>query len=759
MGKDLRYISILSLGFVGLTAIATFAAEPASRPAAWPAGVPTVHEMITAKTDVWGDAAMRQPDGASYEFFVNLLPPLRYVNTEFKHYPIVLAAPRSQHKPRLTSDGSAVNARAKSTPMWKDAGAPVAFCVGQQREPFGQDAARREEPRFEQGYLPIVRIAYRDPAGQWIQESLASVSGELAERSAVLVRFERQGSAGEVAARIDAEDVRASPGALRDKQGRLLLLFESVWRWDSAKRELVARLEPSQTAALAIMTALKPEPLATGDLMPRFAGQRRACMQRWQQLLADAEMQLDVPEPLVNDAWRALVIANLMIARGDWMCYSAGNNYDHLYAGESGDALRGLLLFGFLPDARDFMGPLMEFERKDVRFQSEGLKLQHLAAYYWLTRDADFVRQQRPRWTKAVELFFSSREKDSGLMPRQNYCGDIPQQVYPLTANANAWRGLRDHAVVLAEIGEAEHAGRIAAFAKDYRESIIKAVEKSELRDTQPPFIPNALFGEQKPDSPITATTFGSYYCLVAPYIIGSGVLGVGSQREDWLLGYLQQHGGVKMGLISVMPHKGVSAEQPGINPLYGLRYTLTLLRRDEREKALVSFYAMLAHGLTRNTFIGGEGNRFLQGDELGRFFYLPPNTTGNSYFLHMLRYLLIQDWDLDDDGRPETLRLLYGAPQRWLAEGKTIRIARAPTAFGTLSMVVQSALSRGEVTVRVTAPPIAPKKILLRLPLPTGWKVTAARLGSAALPLGADGAVDLTGKKGELVISFQVAR
>ena len=74
---------------------------------------------------------------------------------------------------------------------------------------------------------------------------------------------------------------------------------------------------------------------------------------------------------------------------------------------------------------------------------------------------------------------------------------------------------------------------------------------------------------------------------------------------------------------------------------------------------------------MTRDTFVGGEGSRFFHGDKHGRSFYLPPNSASNATFLTTLRYLLIQDWDLDDDGRPETLRLLFGAPARWLRDGR----------------------------------------------------------------------------------------
>lgn len=53
---------------------------------------PVEQKMIDARTDAWGDAAMRQPNGASYEFSENRLPPLRWVNTEFRRYPFVLSA-------------------------------------------------------------------------------------------------------------------------------------------------------------------------------------------------------------------------------------------------------------------------------------------------------------------------------------------------------------------------------------------------------------------------------------------------------------------------------------------------------------------------------------------------------------------------------------------------------------------------------------------------------------------------------------------
>src|SRR6185369_17500931 len=92
-----RYgISRLLAGWMLFAAVANSAeGEPAGKLAGSRSGdkLASVKEMIDARTDVWGDAAMRQPNGASYEFFKDLLPPLRWVNAEFRHYPIVLSAP------------------------------------------------------------------------------------------------------------------------------------------------------------------------------------------------------------------------------------------------------------------------------------------------------------------------------------------------------------------------------------------------------------------------------------------------------------------------------------------------------------------------------------------------------------------------------------------------------------------------------------------------------------------------------------------
>jgi hypothetical protein len=182
------------------------------------------------------------------------------------------------------------------------------------------------------------------------------------------------------------------------------------------------------------------------------------------------------------------------------------------------------------------------------------------------------------------------------------------------------------------------------------------------------------------------------------------------------------------------------------------------VLRRDEPERALVSLYGMLAQGFTRDTFIGAEGCSLKPLDEGGRQFYCPPNSAANAHFLSMLRYALVQDSDLNDDGKPETLRLFFATSKRWLEDGKQIKVERAPTAFGPVSVTMKSKLSDGEVVADVQLPERNPiEKILLRARVPEGWKVFSANANGEELKVDENGTVDLTKFNGKVAVRFAV--
>jgi len=163
---------------------------------------------------------------------------------------------------------------------------------------------------------------------------------------------------------------------------------------------------------------------------------------------------------------------------------------------------------------------------------------------------------------------------------------------------------------------------------------------------------------------------------------------------------------------------------------------------------------------MTRNTFIGAEGCSIEPLDEGGRFFYCPPNSSSNAQWLSVLRSLLVQDLDTDEDGRPDTLRLLFGTPRRWLEDGKNVRVERAPTAFGPVSMSIESGLGRGEVVAKVDLPQRnRAQRVLLRARLPEGWHITSASVADAEIKPDEQGTVDLTRFTGSIAVQFRVSQ
>lgn len=723
------------------------------------AGAASSLEVVTSKADLWGDAALRQPNGPSYEFFADLLPPPRYVNADFKYYPVALSAPRAKQKARWISNGSGLNVRG-GTRSWHDTGTAVIFRVGPDELRFGEYRERIDGPRYLDGYLPIVQIAYTHGDAVYTQEAFASVDPQLAEHALVLVRFGlSSGTNGFVAVQFDSKaPVHVGNGAVRDDTGHVLGWFDGNWQW--MRQRLVGRLNEKSAVTLAVpmqpMEATVSSPLKNGG----YKREREKSIEAWNAQLAHG-MRVELPEQIVTNAAGALIAQNFALINGDRMHYSAGNQYDRLYEAEGCDATQALLVWGYTNEVKKLIPALLSFTRKGLEYHQAGHKLQLLAHYFWLTRDAEFIRSQKSHWDRETRRIVESRTNAHGLFPREQYCGDVPTPVFSLNSNAKCWRALRDFSVVLAEVGEDETAKKLSEVAVEFRKNILAAVEKSVRKETQPPFVPIALLGEESGYDPITGTKIGSYWNLMANYVLGTELFGPGAEQEKWLLDYVREHGGLCMGLIRSRPNPTFWTGPHSINPLYGLRRALTLLRRDEVDQVLVSFYGMLAQGMTRDTFIGGEGCSLTPLDEGGRLFYCPPNSASNGYWLWILRCLLVQDWDMNDDGAPETLRLLYATPRRWLEDGGRIKVENALTSFGTVSVDVESKLAAGEVLATLKLPKSTLKggQQTLRLRLPEPWRVVTATSGEEPLKVAEDGTIDLTGRDGELRIRAAVKK
>jgi hypothetical protein len=131
-------------------------------------------------------------------------------------------------------------------------------------------------------------------------------------------------------------------------------------------------------------------------------------------------------------------------------------------------------------------------------------------------------------------------------------------------------------------------------------------------------------------------------------------------------------------------------------------------LWRDEPGAAIRAFYSMLACAFSHTVFESVEHRWSC------RQFFCPPSTDGAWFELY--RNMLIQE--REDD----SLLLLQATPRKWLEQGKTITVARAPTYYGRLSMTVEGLTPENRIHANIDTPDRKrPKALLVRFRHPTG--------------------------------------
>lgn len=156
-------------------------------------------------------------------------------------------------------------------------------------------------------------------------------------------------------------------------------------------------------------------------------------------------------------------------------------------------------------------------------------------------------------------------------------------------------------------------------------------------------------------------------------------------------------------------------ANEPVYNP-HGTVY----LMRDEPEAAIRTFYSMIACAFSHNQLTPLE-HRWAWSQ-----YHMPPSTDGAWFELY--RNMLLNE--LSDDG---TLFVGQAVPRQWLADGKQIVVAGAPTCFGPVNLRIQSDVSTGMITAAIEfLGERRPSVLLLRLRHPEKKPLRSAVLNDA---------------------------
>jgi hypothetical protein len=707
-----------------------------------------VNEALLARRDVWGEAVLRAPGGPSYAAVRSYLKPLLLVGrpagtggrrlTDSGVYYLAFGRPGGPVALHVADGGEIISGRADGPRLRVFAG----------NEPYGSCLARLATPRLGGGYLPILQTTYADAAGgRYRQESFATRIPE----TQALVSFVRLTvpAGGRVRLEPSATGLTARGNRLV-RGGNTYLFFSPGGRFDG--RSLVYR--GPRTVYLARLE--RPAPSRPLELNSNaYAQERGALAGYWQQELAAGTI-FSVPDLRVVDAERNLLIQNLLLG---WR-YSVGNDYETFEFPESLANATVLGEYGFGVAARAIVEASFLREPHLYPNWEAGERLLEAARYERLFRDDSFLTAALP-FLRGYVNQLAARVGERGLLPRERYASDLPDSAYSLNGQAVDLQGLRAAAGVLAGPTAAKARNAAARLAKGLR----AALRDSERRLSDGSlFVPVRLLDDESPYDDLTASREGSYWNLVIPDALASGLIPPGSSEAAGVLRYLLAHGSRLLGLLRFNYYPGpVGTARTGGLPGYRASgsddvYNLSLERflADNHQADLLglTLYGELGAGMTENTYVSGEGATIAPvPGEVYRSLYLPPNSTANAAFLECLRLMLIHE---TADG----LELAYGTPRRWLGSRKRIVVREAPTSFGPVSFSI--AIHGRVVEVGLSPPSRSPVRSLsLRLRLPTGEEIAGVRLNGHVYTRfdRSTGTIDLTGKSGALELTAQIRR
>ena len=738
-----------------------------------------------APADIWGEEVLSRRGDPSIEAVAPYMPPLgETLDAPFTGYPIVLGLKEHPEKVRLISNGSQIDLAIDRTRMhwaWHTAQIQAHVLVGVQLKPYGADATALTGPTYLNGYLPVVQFSYTVEDARFDLEVFAAPAPPDDTALCVYARL----TATPLKPTITYAGIRlmAAPEKLAARDGRLVGPRGHVYVAcgegaviDSGAQAAFHKLDLRDGRPQSACFILPNRPEARHGALkatPRaHEAARRRLIAYWEDVLRRGTV-MSLPEPLVDNARKALTIGSFMLVNGDEMRYSAHNVYEVLYGREAGDAILALALLGYRDEAARYLARLMTHHHVygGIALQEAGFKLQFAARYWQLFRDRLFLRTHAGSLAGMARNIIEARARTTnGLLPQEEHCDDVHKPVYSLSQNANCWRGLRDFALLLRESGRRAEARLYDAQAAEFRAAILRAVDVSSDDRFDPPFVAYMLYGDEKPynvtvgdvrdrafDHGWESRALGSYYNLMMPYVLDSGIFALDDPRFDRVIEYFRRRGSLLLGLLRFDKH-GYPHATIGTDDLYGMRFNTALIRRGRAREALLAFYAKLAHGMTRDTFICAEaGDVFLVPGARARILGLPPNSASNANYLQTLRHLLAVESDRDDDGQWDELRLLPATPRAWLENGREIRFADLPTFFGPVSLRARSEVAGGRIRVNLDIAKCRHlQKLSLCLRAPAGLKLSRVSVNGTALASfdAASGCIDLTGFAGQVALT-----
>ncbi len=402
-------------------------------------------------------------------------------------------------------------------------------------------------------------------------------------------------------------------------------------------------------------------------LKASYSGELNATIARWERIVGKG-MQIETPEPKVNDTFKASLVYDLLARDhigGNYIQTVNKFQYHAFWLRDASDIANMYDLTGYPNYASQDLEFFARFQQPDGLFLSqpgqydaEGEVLWVYGQHYSMTHDLAFAQQVFPAVERAVDWLEKARAADPLHLIPSSFVHDNEYANGHITGyNLLALGGLKNAAILADAAGEQALATQYRADYREYRADFAKALARCVELDGG--YIPPSLDGD--------------------------------CGGQDWgnLLGTYPEHiFAPNDPLITATLKQVQSKYREGLTTYGTLRYlhdylimknTLTEIVRNEQQQPLKDLYAMLVH--TSSTQEGFEFAIRVWGD---RDFAdnLPPHGWFAAEYRIVVRDMMVRS----DEGQVHLLSVMSPA---WMGAGKTIRVERAPTEFGEVGFTL----------------------------------------------------------------------
>jgi hypothetical protein len=457
--------------------------------------------------------------------------------------------------------------------------------------------------------------------------------------------------------------------------------------------------------------------------------------------------QLSLPDPVVVRQFKTLYPRTLVTGdldtHGDYALKTSPLVYDYVWLHCTSYGIEGLARRGHFEEARQYLEAGFRWQGSQRSDASSEYKtwdgfftapprytallwlnyhgwFQWAAARYFLySDDRAWLDAKLPALVKSLEWTASQRkltmrENPDGSRPA-NYGWLPPGRVTDGSSGTSTftdcvnWAGFNEVVRVLERIGH-PRAGEFRQVADDYRRAVLRGMrlaarqrEPVRLNDgTFVPYVPGYLESKGHEET--------MWYAAVVDGglmgVLDSGIVPPGDPLEDWVQANCEDN------LFVMAPNLADEGHFAGQIASY--------LRRDQPERAIYTFYSLLATQSSRQTLTTFEHRSW----GAGRIYDLAPWPMG--YYTRSLAGMLCHD---------EGDELVYcrATPRAWLAPGNEIRVERLQTRFGPTSFTLKAEGDRirGAIDLATRYPPSA-----VRLRLRAPGKVVGVKLDGKETPL-----------------------